>query len=108
MAQLSPDPPDGADERGQIERHRTAIRRYKLSRPLALALASGLIDASFDVFDYGCGHGEDIRHLQAAGFRADGWDPHFRRQTTIHDADVVNLGYVLNVIENPSERSDTL
>ncbi len=60
------------------------------------------------VLDYGCGRGEDVNLLRKNGLNAEGWDPHFRPDAPLKPADVVNLGYVLNVIEDPSERTDTL
>src|SRR2546423_1292463 len=47
-----------------IPRYKTAIHRADLSRPLRCALEDGLIDAAVSVFDYGCGHGQDIELLQ--------------------------------------------
>ena len=91
-----------------IDRSQTAIRRYWCSRPIALAMAQGLIDTSRSVFDYGCGHGEDVEYLRKEGVWVAGWDPSFTPQNSIQEADVVNLGFVLNVIEDPSERRDTL
>jgi DNA phosphorothioation-associated putative methyltransferase len=46
--------------------------------------------------------------LKDAGVEADGWDPYYRPDTPILGADCVNLGYVLNVIENADERERTL
>jgi DNA phosphorothioation-associated putative methyltransferase len=37
-----------------------------------------------------------------------GWDPAFRPDALKHTADVVNLGFVLNVIEDVDERSSVL
>jgi DNA phosphorothioation-associated putative methyltransferase len=91
-----------------IPRHRTAIRRPDLSLPVKCLLRDGLLDASRSFFDYGCGHGQDIERLQATGITSDGWDPYYRPQTAKTNAPVVNLGYVLNVIENPDERAETL
>jgi DNA phosphorothioation-associated putative methyltransferase len=91
-----------------IARHVTAIRRYDYSRPISLALAHGIITADTSVFDYGCGRGEDVKFLIADGIRASGWDPHYKPDARIERADVVNLGYVLNVIEDPTEREKTL
>jgi hypothetical protein len=42
------------------------------------------------------------------GIRATGWDPYFAPAESLLPADVVSLGYVLNVIEDPSEREHTL
>jgi hypothetical protein len=41
--------------------------------------------------------------LQALGYQAEGWDPVHRPEVGKRDADVVNLGYVVNVIEDPGE-----
>ncbi|HTU22603.1 MAG TPA: DNA phosphorothioation-associated putative methyltransferase [Gemmataceae bacterium] len=91
-----------------ISRHKTAIRRTDLSRPVKSALNDGLIAPSATVFDYGCGHGQDIEFLLAQGIACDGWDPVFRPDASKHPADVVNLGYVMNVIEDVNERASTL
>lgn len=85
-------------------RHRTAIVRGALSRPVRLATDLGLIGAETSVFDYGCGYGEDISVLAGAGLRVAGWDPHFRPDAAKNPADIVNLGYVINVIPNVTER----
>lgn len=85
-------------------RHRTAIVRGALSRPVRLAIDLGLVDADTTVFDYGCGYGEDLHELAKAGISAAGWDPHFRPDSLKKAADVVNLGYVINVIPDVAER----
>jgi DNA phosphorothioation-associated putative methyltransferase len=72
------------------------------------ALGDGLIDPAVTVFDYGCGHGQDVALLAAQGVASGGWDPVFRPDGPRRPADVVNLGYVLNVIEAPAERAATL
>ena len=86
----------------------TAIKRVELSRPLRLALEAGVIRLEDDVFDYGCGHGTDLAFLTSLGHKADGWDPNHRPNGTPQPAAVVNLGYVLNVIEDPAERAYAL
>ncbi len=60
-----------------IPRHRTAMKRYSLSKPVTLALAHQVVSPGLSVFDYGCGQGTDIRLLEKAGIHAVGWDPHF-------------------------------
>jgi DNA phosphorothioation-associated putative methyltransferase len=92
------------DEPADVARHRTAIKRYDLSRPVKQLLERGLLRKADTFFDYGCGHGMDIEALQHLGYRADGWDPAFRPKAKKTRANVVNLGYVLNVIEEPAER----
>ena len=58
-----------------VARHRTAIGRTTLSRPMQLALAAGLIHREATILDYGCGRGDDHRTLRALGFDCEGWDP---------------------------------
>jgi DNA phosphorothioation-associated putative methyltransferase len=72
------------------------------------ALQDGLIGPTVTVFDYGCGHGQDMALLAAQGIACDGWDPAFRPHSPKHPADVVNLGFVLNVIEAVDERTAAL
>lgn len=91
-----------------IERHRTAIKRYDLSKPVKQLLERGLLRKQDTFFDYGCGHGMDVEALRTLGYKADGWDPAFRPDSQRTSADVVNLGYVLNVIEDPDERAGVL
>ena len=71
-------------------------------------LRDGLLGAEISFFDYGCGRGEDLELLSADGVTCSGWDPAFRPEAQKAEADVVNLGYVLNVIEDPEERATTL
>ncbi|MGB8167234.1 MAG: DNA phosphorothioation-associated putative methyltransferase [Chthoniobacteraceae bacterium] len=91
-----------------VARHRTAIKRYDLSKPVKQLLERGLLRKNDSFFDFGCGHGMDVEALQNLGYRAAGWDPAFRPTAPKTPAAVVNLGYVLNVIEEPAERIATL
>ena len=91
-----------------VARHRTAMSRTALSRPLAQALADNVLSRSSTVFDYGCGRGEDVELLTAEGITCGGWDPTYRPEAPWKEADVVNLGYVINVIENEAERREAL
>ena len=97
-----------SDEEFEIHRHRTAIKRYDLSRPVKQLLQRELLRRNDTFFDYGCGHGMDIEALQNLGYKATGWDPAFRPQAPKTSATIVNLGYVLNVIESPVERLKVL
>ncbi len=92
----------------QIERHKTAIRRTALSRPVSMLVHSGLLSPDVTFLDYGCGLGDDVRLLQRHGYQANGWDPHYAPDGPRTTHDFVNLGFVLNVIEHPDERADTL
>ena len=67
-----------------------------------------LIDSDTTVFDYGCGFGEDLHGLAKAGISASGWDPRRRPDAAKNAADIVNLGYVLNVIPDPVERHNVV
>jgi DNA phosphorothioation-associated putative methyltransferase len=91
-----------------IQRHKTAIRRGDFSRPVKCLLRDGLVGKDVTFFDYGCGRGEDIELLATEGVVCGGWDPAYRPDAPRTEADVVNLGYVINVIENPEERAATL
>lgn len=91
-----------------IARHKTAISRTELSRPIKLAIVDGLLSPGHAVFDYGCGLGDDLRFLRSAGYEGAGWDPVHRPDEILRPAAVVNLGYVVNVIEDPQERQYAL
>jgi len=91
-----------------IARHRTAMSRSFLSRPMQQAHTDGILTIADDIFDYGCGKGDDIRTLANLGFSIGGWDPHHAPDNAINRADVVNIGYVINVIEDPTERASAL
>lgn len=91
-----------------VHRHRTAMVRHTLSQPMSLAVRHRMVRPGVTVFDYGCGQGDDLRALGAAGVEAAGWDPHFAPEAPRHEAEIVNLGFVLNVIEDPAERVGTL
>ena len=92
----------------QIKRHLTAIRRSNLSRPVQLLLETRVLTRERSFFDFGCGFGDDIRILTDNGYSSSGWDPHFAPNEQKTQADVVNLGFVLNVIEDPTERAAVL
>lgn len=94
--------------RPQFDRHRTAIGRTELSRPVKLAIDAQLITPAMTLLDYGCGRGDDVSLLATMGVSAAGWDPIHRPGTARSPADVVNLGYVVNVIEDADERAATL
>ena len=93
---------------GQIARHRTALSRCELSRPFKAAIADGVLRLSDTVMDYGCGRGGDVRRLVAQGYQCFGWDPVHAPSGFCREADLVNLGYVVNVIESAQERRQAL
>lgn len=91
-----------------VQRHLTALSRPSLSAPIQLLLRSGLLAAGTTLFDYGCGKGDDVRGLTEMGIEATGWDPYYAADKARTRADVVNLGFVINVIEDPVERAEAL
>ncbi|MDE3269978.1 MAG: DNA phosphorothioation-associated putative methyltransferase [Pseudomonadota bacterium] len=91
-----------------IHRGRTAIERHACSQPIRLALRDTIIKPELSFFDYGCGRGADVSFLAGQGVTASGFDPCFFPQNSKTEAHVVNLGYVINVIENPDERITVL
>ncbi|MBD2774658.1 DNA phosphorothioation-associated putative methyltransferase [Iningainema tapete] len=92
----------------EIERHKAAIFRTDLSRPVRLAIESSILNQDTTFFDYGCGHGGDVQRVANLGYTSAGWDPYYRPDAPRILADVVNLGYVLNVIEDTEERQQSL
>ncbi|MGB3402413.1 MAG: DNA phosphorothioation-associated putative methyltransferase [Microcoleaceae cyanobacterium] len=91
-----------------IERHKAALVRKTLSRPVKLCLEAELFPESATFFDYGCGHGSDVKLLAKQGFETAGWDPYYAPERELRTADIINLGYVINVIEDQTERREAL
>lgn len=100
--------PSGEVPPASINRHLTALTRYGFSAPIQSLGRHGFLDGTRTVFDYGCGRGDDLRGLRDSGVTASGWDPHYAPHDPKHHADIVNLGFVINVIENVAERVDAL
>ncbi|ENS1424045.1 DNA phosphorothioation-associated putative methyltransferase [Vibrio cholerae] len=96
------------DQESGIDRYKTAIVRHELSSPMKTLAKQGYLDGRFSIFDYGCGRGDDLRELEAHGLDALGWDPVFSPDNDKVISDIVNLGFVLNVIENQDERLEAL
>jgi len=93
---------------GEVERHKTAIDRNQLSRPMQTLARHNYLDGNLSVFDYGCGKGDDATELEAHGINIHFWDPVFKPENKKQECDIVNLGFVLNVIEDRTERAETL
>jgi DNA phosphorothioation-associated putative methyltransferase len=91
-----------------VQRHLTALNRATLSAPVQILIKHGLLSSESSFFDYGCGRGTDMSALKEAGISVGGWDPHYAPENKIQSADVVNLGFVVNVIEDVAERVEAI
>lgn len=91
-----------------IDRHKTALVRHELSSPMKHLAKQGYLNGDYCVFDYGCGRGDDLRELQAHGLDALGWDPNFLPDADKVVSDLVNIGFVINVIEDTIERTEAI
>ena len=92
----------------EVERHKTAIDRNQLSSPMQILARHNYLNGEFTVLDYGCGKGDDLREIEAHGIDISGWDPVHFPDGELINSDIVNLGFVLNVIEEREERNETL
>ncbi|WP_293335199.1 DNA phosphorothioation-associated putative methyltransferase [Microcoleus sp. CAWBG58] len=92
----------------KIERHKAAMVRNSISKPVRLVLESDLFVDGMTFFDYGCGYGGDVKCIAREGYGAAGWDPYYQPDTPQISADIVNIGYVINVIESLAERREAL
>ena len=105
-------PADAADLPSEgvatVQRHLTALARSSLSAPVQLLLRHGLLEPGKTFFDYGCGRGDDMTGLAANCYAVGGWDPHYAPDRPRAEADVINLGFVVNVIEDPAERVEAI
>ena len=84
-----------------VESYRTAIKRGKPSAPLKRLLKANQIRGT--VLDYGCGRGDDLRHLINQGFDAIGYDPHWLPYEPSTLFDTILCTYVLNVVSLDEE-----
>lgn len=92
----------------KIDRYKAAISRNDFSKPVRLALEAGLLNQTTTFFDYGCGQGGDLERVAKLGYESSGWDPYYCPDSALVTADVINLGYVINVIESQTERREAL
>lgn len=93
---------------GIVERHKTAINRHQLSQPVSLLAQHNYLNGEYSIFDFGCGKGDDVRELEAHGLNVAKWDPVSYPDEDKVKSDIVNLGFVINVIEDKEERTNTL
>lgn len=69
-------------------------------------VGKNLPDAFMSTF--GRGHGGDVARIAQQGYTSTGWDPYYLPDTPRTPADIVNLGYVINVIEDTGDRREAL
>jgi hypothetical protein len=76
---ISCKPMDSAEvpTKERVHRHRTAVSRPGLSKPIRLGLDQGVIRHDTTIFDYGCGRGSDADFLKKLGYCVGSWDPVF-------------------------------
>lgn len=92
-----------------IRRHRAALPRTKLSRPVVRGIEAGYITRSRTIFDYGCGYGGDAERLVEQEYPVvSRYDPFYFPNEEIIPADIVLLSFVLSTIENKAEREQVL
>lgn len=89
-------------------RWKTALKRQKLSQPARIGMEKGFIKIGETFFDYGSGRGDDVDNLLCNGVIASGYDGYYCPNRPIFEAYTVQLAFVLNVIEDESERREVL
>ncbi|MBT4129403.1 MAG: DNA phosphorothioation-associated putative methyltransferase [Candidatus Marinimicrobia bacterium] len=89
-------------------RHLTALTRYGFSAPVQSLMRYGFLSGKYTLFDYGCGRGSDVKGLSDNDLSVSGWDPYYAPDAPKTCADIVNLGFVINVIESVDERAEAL
>ena len=102
------DSPTSGKQTILIERHKAALKRSELSRPVRIAWEANLFTEQTTFFDYGCGYGVDVQLIKERGYTSSGWDPYYRPDAAFKPADIVNIGYIINVIEDIVERREAL
>ena len=100
--------PQSTTADNKIDRHKTAIQRQSLSAPMKALAKHNYLNGEYTLFDYGCGLGDDLRELEAHGIDAAGWDPTHRPEVDRFPCDLINIGFVINVIEDREERIEAV
>ncbi len=85
--------------------HLTVKERTQASFPVKYLLNQGLLRGR--ILDFGCGLGVDVAFLQARGFEAIGYDPHYAPDPPQGKFDTILCLYVLNVLL-PEEQAHVL
>lgn len=88
----------------EVLSHKTAIARSGPSSPLKLI--EPMLSKNSIILDYGCGRGDDVKHLRKEGYSIDGYDPHWKDvdlSSKNNFYDIVLCTYVLNVLPEGHE-----
>jgi diadenosine tetraphosphate (Ap4A) HIT family hydrolase len=80
-----------------INSHRTAKERGKMSFPTRLLLEKKLIVG--EALDFGCGFGKDVEELKTKGIDINGYDPYYFPEYPTQTYDTILCHYVLNVLK---------
>lgn len=72
--ETEPSPPKTSRPR-KVARHKTAIVRRELSKPVKTLRELNQLRPEESFFDYSCGYGGDVEGISRLGHPASGWDP---------------------------------
>ena len=84
-----------------LNSHRTAKERDKMSFPTRILLERDLING--EVLDFGCGFGKDVEELKEKEINATGYDPHYQPEYPDKQFDTILCHYVLNVLRKQDQ-----
>ncbi len=84
-----------------LNSHRTAKERDKMSYPTRILLERDLLQG--DILDFGCGFGKDVEKLQEKNLNVTGYDPHYHPEYPEKQFDTIICHYVLNVLQNQNQ-----
>ena len=88
----------------KVNGYKTAIKRNRISAPLAFLLGEGLIAGK--VLDFGCGRGFDANYLKSINYKTDMFDPYWNNINIRNSKyDTIISTYVLNVVKKENEDS---
>lgn len=84
-----------------LNSHRTAKERDKMSYPTRILLETDLLHG--EVLDFGCGFGKDVEELKEKSINAIGYDPHYQPEYPERQFDTIICHYVLNVLQKQDQ-----
>lgn len=92
-----------------LKANKTAISRKSISAPVKRLLHQKRISITDEILDFGCGRGDDVKHLRKKGFNIWGYDPYWldNKAALAHKYDVILCSYVLNTVDK-QERKDII